>query len=126
MVTLLATPKEAEAINLAAGSGRPRFTLRSSGDNEIPFTNGITTAELAGKSRRVDPFGDLKMAEDTKSSSTQPTEGIDQAALWKSAHSRTITIIRAGVESEATVQVGLPNTQSMTGGQSSNDPAVKD
>jgi pilus assembly protein CpaB len=99
-VTLLATPKEAEAVNLAAASGHPRFVLRASGDNTTTNTSGVTLAELAGK--QTDPFADLLKAMAPKPA-TQPNT---TAASWKATHTREIQTIRGGVEGDTTVQVG--------------------
>jgi pilus assembly protein CpaB len=107
-VTLLATPKEAEAINLAASKGSPRFILRASGDNETPPADGITLAELAGKPRHGDPFADDKQLAMNKAA-TQPTD-----ASWNSTHLRTIKAIRGGVESDVTVQIPQRDTSFMT------------
>jgi pilus assembly protein CpaB len=49
-VTLLASPVEAEAIELAAASGRPRLVLRSGADKAIARTSGVTAANLRGSS----------------------------------------------------------------------------
>jgi len=104
-VTLLATPKEAEQINLAAGKGTPRFVLRSSGDNDTTPTTGITLAELMGNGHKGDPFADTKQV-----SATQPA---DPTAAWNAAHSRSIQTYRGGVESDVTVQVTPPSSNKM-------------
>jgi pilus assembly protein CpaB len=48
-VTLLATPAEAEAIELASVSGRPRLVLRSGTDKDITTTAGVTASNLRGR-----------------------------------------------------------------------------
>jgi pilus assembly protein CpaB len=48
-VTLIATPSEAEAIELAANSGRPRLVLRGGTDKELTQTAGVTTGALRGQ-----------------------------------------------------------------------------
>jgi hypothetical protein len=47
-VTLVVTPAEAEAIELAATSGRPRLVLRNGNDKSISLTPGVTAANLRG------------------------------------------------------------------------------
>jgi pilus assembly protein CpaB len=101
-VTLLATPKEAEEINLAAGKGTPRFVLRPSKDDTLTPTDGITLAELMGQAHKSDPFADTKQA-----AATQPA---DAAAAWNASHTRTIEAIRGGVESAISVQTTARNT----------------
>jgi pilus assembly protein CpaB len=55
-VTMLATPTEAEAIELAANSGRPRLVLRSGIDKELAVTPGVTSSNLRGNSvRKTEP-----------------------------------------------------------------------
>jgi pilus assembly protein CpaB len=49
-VTLLATPAEAEAIELASASGRPRLVLRSGADKQITQSIGVTASNLRGTS----------------------------------------------------------------------------
>lgn len=48
-VTLLATPSESEAIELAAVTGRPRLVLRSGTDKDITTTAGVTSSNLRGR-----------------------------------------------------------------------------
>jgi Flp pilus assembly protein CpaB len=55
-VTLLATPSEAEAIELAATNGRPRLVLRNGSDKDFTNTPGVTAANLRGHTaRKTDP-----------------------------------------------------------------------
>jgi pilus assembly protein CpaB len=51
--TLLVTPHDAEAIDLAANSFRLRLTLRASGDTTREAGDGVRMAELRGGSRSV-------------------------------------------------------------------------
>jgi len=119
-VTLLATPKEAEEINLAASKGSPRFVLRASGDDATPFSDGVTLAELTTGVHRSDPFGDAKPVGFDKST-TQPG---DAAAGWNNVHTRSIKAIRGGVESDVSVQLGVRDTPFMTDTQTERQPAA--
>jgi pilus assembly protein CpaB len=47
-VTLLATPEEAEAIDLATHVGNPRLVLRNGSDVSVGNSKGVTVAELSG------------------------------------------------------------------------------
>jgi pilus assembly protein CpaB len=116
-VTLLATPEQAEQINLAASKGSPRFVLRASGDDSLGGTGGVSLAELIGKVHRDDPFADTKQA-----AATQPVDG---AAAWNAAHTRTIETIKGGVEGGVTVQVGLRDAKDMTDTQDQLKPAAE-
>jgi pilus assembly protein CpaB len=53
-VTLLATPKQAEMIQLACDSGRPWLVLRGGKDDAPIATPGVTLAELRGKPADAD------------------------------------------------------------------------
>jgi pilus assembly protein CpaB len=56
-VTLLVTPRQAELIELASSSGRPRLVLRSERDNQMPDVRPVTLTDLTGGSapRSVTP-----------------------------------------------------------------------
>ena len=116
-ITLVASPKEAEAIDLAARTGQPRFVLRASGDAVSPDSDGVTAAELRGTKRHSDPFGDVHPV--SMSSTTQPSE-------WNSTRTRNISVIRAGVESQTTMQVGNDEMKWMTGAQNEEQPADRE
>jgi pilus assembly protein CpaB len=93
-VTLIATPKEAQAIELACATGRPRLVLRSSGDQKVDAAiAGVSVSELRGqrnfKVGASDPF-----AQTVSIATTQPTRGVTIGEV------RSVKIIRAGVESE--------------------------
>ena len=62
-VTLLATPREAEAIELATATGRPRLILRSGKDGETLPSDGISVAELRHGSAtpKKDPFQQVEL-----------------------------------------------------------------
>jgi pilus assembly protein CpaB len=101
-VTLIATPKEAQAIELACSTGRPRLVLRSSGDQNVdPSIAGVSVSELRGQQNfkigAIDPF-----AQTVSVSTTQP---IARATGVTIGEVRSIKIIRAGVESEVPMPV---------------------
>lgn len=54
-VTLIVTTKDAEAIELASNSGRPRLVLRGTSDTDRLAGPGVTFAELSGTSVPVEP-----------------------------------------------------------------------
>ena len=120
-VTLLATPEEAEAIELAAATGRPRLILRSSSDNDTEARSAVSAAELsghpnppvavappipapppatapaAGPLTKIDPFASPDGPAAQPGSDRPPT-----------MQTRTVTVIRAGQESTVTFQVPTP------------------
>ena len=54
-VTVLVSPTEAEAIELACSTGRPRLVLRGGRDQKIADTPGISLSELRGSTVQSDP-----------------------------------------------------------------------
>ena len=48
-VTLIATPRQAEAIELASSTGKVRLVLRGPDDRETAHVQGVTLAELLGQ-----------------------------------------------------------------------------
>lgn len=109
-VTLIATPREAEAIELAATTSKPRLVLRSSTDNDTPVSDGITVAELRRSGVPAsDPF-DIAPAVNI-APATQPatvTQAFQPETRPRTIQ-RSVKIIRGGVESETTVEeIALP------------------
>lgn len=115
-VTLLASPKEAEAIELATSTGKPRLILRSGTDYDLPLSEGVNLTMLRGGSIMSDPFETsqppipvmVATAADVKPS-TQPNATIKPVSdtpvaprPWR--RTRQIKIIRAGVESDMVVE----------------------
>lgn len=87
-VTLLATPGEAEAIELASASGRPRLVLRSGADKQITQSSGVTASNLRGTSsaKPVAPPPVIAVA--------PPVIVPTQTGYW------IVKVIRGGQESE--------------------------
>ncbi|HWP41378.1 MAG TPA: Flp pilus assembly protein CpaB [Tepidisphaeraceae bacterium] len=111
-VTLIVTPKEAEAIELASATGRPRLVLRSGSDNDTTPTEGVTVAELRRSAvRRHDPFA-VQPVEMTWPPATQPggekvVEKIVERVVEVPSPPpprRQITVIRGGVETQTSVE----------------------
>jgi pilus assembly protein CpaB len=93
-VTLIASPNEAEALELATSLGHPRMVLRASGDEEPTDSEGITVAELRRGITKSDYVEPISLAPTTQPGSQQSTR----------SHMRQIKIIRGGVESNSTVE----------------------
>jgi pilus assembly protein CpaB len=111
-VTLLATPKEAEAIELAYSTGRPRLVLRSSSDDAVATTAGVSVAELRrGSAVTSDPFAS-QVAMATPLANPQPVTPVELAPTTQPRsveqtirrQLRQIRIIRGGVESSVMVE----------------------
>lgn len=119
-VTLIASPKDAEIIELAATMSRPRLVLRSPGDVSPVQTQGVTLAELIGgesdgsntlnvASLFNNPIEPATVALTGNVPSTQPVEIPDI--------NRSVKVIRAGVESR--VMMKMP-----AGGQAGSGAAT--
>jgi pilus assembly protein CpaB len=93
-VTILATPNEAEAIELAASSGRPRLVLRSGSDKSLAQTQGVTVSNLRGQSiPKIEPRMFVAAAPTTSPTIT-PVEPVKVVVY------PTVKVIRGCVESE--------------------------
>jgi pilus assembly protein CpaB len=97
-VTIVATPREVEAIELIASTSRPRLVLRSGLDNAVPTSVGVTFAELRGKRRFAGQSETMPIENPSTSPSNQHTDPFEGPGT------RTIRIIRAGVESVISVE----------------------
>ncbi|WP_428936832.1 Flp pilus assembly protein CpaB [Fontivita pretiosa] len=125
-VTLIVTPKEAEAIELASATGRPRLVLRSGSDNDTTPTEGVTVAELRRSAvRRGDPFA-VQPVEMTSPPATQPgTEKVVEKIVERvvevpaaAPSRRQISVIRGGVETQTSVE----DPQAMRSGGGGQQP----
>jgi len=110
-VTLLVKLEDAEAIDLAASTGRPRLVLRGGRDNEIVATAGVSIGELRGAVKK-DP--DAVPGPTTQQAvSVAPTSQPVAVAIAKAEKPhRTVKVICGGQESTVTLDVidGTPDT----------------
>jgi pilus assembly protein CpaB len=105
-VTLLVTPRDAEAIELGASMGRPRLVLRGSQDKELEASAGVTLAELRGDPQKqsADPF--VNRPVEQVQPATRPSERMVDSRPTQ--RTRTVQIIRAGNVSTMTFEVAAP------------------
>jgi pilus assembly protein CpaB len=111
-VTLLAKPDEAESIELACATGRPRLVLRGGRDNEVVASAGITLSKLRGNKEQEDPFTAPPVTifpptttQPVADATTQPaTPGIDPLA-HRMPPRRMVKVIRGGQETTVTLNV---------------------
>jgi Flp pilus assembly protein CpaB len=73
-VTVVCTPKQVEAIELASTAGRPRLSLRSKTDASATESEGITMSELTGEAG-ANAY-DAMAASDTQGPTTAPAGAI--------------------------------------------------
>jgi pilus assembly protein CpaB len=122
-VTLLLTPKDAEAIELACTTGRPRLVLRGGRDTEMVTTEGVTLGELRGGA------GDKFKTELALTPATQPTIVIappttqPETVAVRTAPARVVTLIKGGVASQVSLPVldGTP-ADAIGNTREANDP----
>lgn len=100
-ITLLVTPAQAELMELASSTGRPRFSLRGGNDLNTVDTKGVTLAELMGKHSHDNDFNspnfDMQPIVTTQpspiaSATTRPSYADD--SQW------TIDVIRGSSETQ--------------------------
>jgi pilus assembly protein CpaB len=121
-VTLLCTAKDAEAVELASATGRPRLVLRGGLDQDPSSTEGVTLTELRGKATggKNDPFSTFP------TEMTQPTTkpatvipAVDEKpaaqAREKQTYERTVKIIRGTSESSVVFELPRRSTGLMSG-----------
>jgi pilus assembly protein CpaB len=109
-VTLIASPVEAETIQLAASTGRPWLSLRSSKDTLKVQGRGVTAAQLMHNTNAGgDPF--IFAAHN---SSTQPSTQPSRATA-ETMRVRSVKVIKAG--QETTVTFEMPRSAMSSVGQ---------
>ncbi len=115
-VTLLCSSKDAEAVELASATGRPRLVLRGGLDQDPATTDGVTLTELRGKSAgKNDPFATFpaEMTQPTTKPSNvipamQETTPMTQKPD-KLTYERTVKIIRGTAESSVVFELPKRN-----------------
>lgn len=107
--TILCTPEEAEAIELANTTGRPWLVLRGNKDQDTVETAGVTITSLRGKNGQLAPKSDPF----TNVSNPKPTT---QPALPITMNTRTVEVIRGGTVSSVTIQLPSVKDSDITGG----------
>lgn len=112
-VTLLVTPEQAETIELAAVTSRPRLVLRGSKDVATAVTRGVTLVDLRGTPRQggqaplVTPVIDA--TDPFESRPPQPAPAQPAVAGPSAARAtRQIEIIRGGAVSHVSIEDRRP------------------
>jgi Flp pilus assembly protein CpaB len=104
-VTLIATPRDAEAIELASSTGRTRLVLRGHNDRALSDSPGISFVELRGGENEtrtiivpMNPIVPVAATQPVAVPQTQPSP--DPFAEEEPPPRRTVTLIRGGTRSE--------------------------
>ena len=109
-VTLVTTPEQAEAIELATTNGRPRLVLRSGRDNSARASNGVRLGELRGNFETVavapfhpirDPFASIPVIAPPTTQPATTVAAVDPGQTV--ARRATVQLILGGVESTVMV-----------------------
>jgi hypothetical protein len=123
-VTLLLSPKDAEAIELACSTGRPRLVLRGGRDTDTVESEGVTLGELRGAG--PDP---TKVAVTPTTQSVVAIAPTTQPETYaaRTPPARVIRLIRGGVETNVTLPVldGAPEGAFGGDQQGTRDPFEK-
>jgi pilus assembly protein CpaB len=113
-ITVLAKLKEAESIELACSSGRPRLVLRSSRDEDVTSSAGITIGELRGPESTGFWNAAAKFLASLPKSTTQPSNtAVASKSTTKPTEDlakRVVKVYRAGAESAVTLDADRENT----------------
>ncbi len=122
-VTVLASLKEAEAIELATSSGRPRLVLRSSRDETVAKSQGITLGELCGNKEEASGFwatAAKAMAANAAKAATQPSLNATAVAAGPTTKpadrdKHIVRVFRAGSESSVALDLDKKPTAEASG-----------
>jgi pilus assembly protein CpaB len=123
-ITVLVKPAEAEAIELACSTSRPRLVLRGGRDNEIVATAGISVGQLRGtqdSDALISTAAANPTTQPTIAATTQPFEPVTIAKA--EPPKRVIKVIRGGVESKVTLDV-LEESPDGTVTDTNTDPFI--
>jgi pilus assembly protein CpaB len=129
-VTLLVTPEQAEAIQLATVGGKPWLALRNSKDTKSFTSEGTSLADLRGDERdSFEPTAPTKVASTTEGGVKTPAVENDPfgvtpfvAPTGRSPRTRTVTFIRNTKEQTMTVDAA-PSAPSDWVGATTSDPS---
>ena len=115
-VTLVVSPRDAEAIELASSLGRTRLVLRGSHDREQAEVTGVTVVQLRGEDKQIvrGPVVAEKTPPATQPA-TQPTtrpvlvKGGPDPFAEEEVPKRRVTLIRGGARTEVIFELPRPD-----------------
>ena len=103
-VTLLLTPKDAEAVELACSTGRPRLVLRGGRDNETNENGGVSLSDLSGGGSDETAVAPAS-ADRHRACRRRRLSRLSRRSRSRPLRARVIKLIRGGVESSVTLPV---------------------
>jgi pilus assembly protein CpaB len=119
-VTLLCSPRDAEAIELASLSGKPRLVLRGLLDSDPAQTNGVSLSDLIGRAPPEPPPVIVPVI----IPATQPVQvRRDPIVERKAPPTRSVEVIRNGVVTRVELPAGTASPSALTGTGAEMGPA---
>ncbi|HEX8521737.1 MAG TPA: Flp pilus assembly protein CpaB [Tepidisphaeraceae bacterium] len=120
-VTLVMSPKNAEAIELASNSGRPRLVLRGAADNTPTASQGVSLDELVGGGNHttaIDTLGGPPAQQPVATAADDAFGAAPKASVefQNSTLRRPVQIIRGGAESVIYYEMKNPSAPSSSSG----------
>lgn len=104
-VTLIATPRDAEVIDLASSTGRTRLVLRGSNDRSLTESEGVTYVELRGLEAVLPPLPPVLPPVEPPVAVVQPpplpaTQPAADPFVEPVPTKRTVALIKGGTRTE--------------------------
>lgn len=129
-VTVLVTPAQAEAIQLASVGGTPWLSLRNSKDSKEFASEGTTVADLRGDKYFRDEQ-DTKLAGKSGSDNKNTELAVDpfspdKGSAFRASRVRTVTFIRGTKEQTVTVEAAPTPPANWIGAETDNKAATKE
>lgn len=97
-VTLIATPRDAEAIELASSTGRTRLVLRGASDRGVSETGGVSYVALRGEDQKPPVVAVTTPPVTVQAPTTKPVPDLFGGEDPRSR--RTVVLIRGSARSE--------------------------
>jgi pilus assembly protein CpaB len=113
-VTLIVSPRDAQAVQLAAAGGATRLVLRGSLDQGQSPEEGLTVAKLLGQESVVD----------TRPVALPPTHPAEVVSEKPPVRVRTVEVINGGQATTVKYQEAPEQTQEITGAPDGKDHAI--
>ena len=123
-ITLLVTPHQAEAIDLASrGGGKARLVLRGTLDHESIVTSGVSMSQLLGQATAESRPPVVPYAAVVQHPATRPTPTVE-TIVKRTRRVRTVEVIRSGTMSKVNLPIEESNNTATADGNASVQEAI--
>jgi pilus assembly protein CpaB len=123
-ITLLVTPHQAEAIDLASrGGGKTRLVLRGTLDHDSVTSGGVTTAQLLGQATTDTRPPVVPLLPIFQLPTTRPTP-VANPIVKRTPRVRTVEVIRSGAMSKVNLPVEESSNTATADGNASVQEAI--